>query len=162
MKLQYFGLSERAERDSNDDSFAAEGSPAVFAVADGVGSRPGGREASRAAVEALVRRLTELGPAERLSEEGLRAAVAAVNEDVMAEGRKTPRLEGLGTTLSGVVFEGGDARVIHVGDSRVYLLRGGALTCLTRLVQQDGKAFEKDVRIPVAETQISDKLFEIQ
>jgi protein phosphatase len=132
MPVAFFGLSETADRDTNDDSFVADPEAGIFAVADGIGGRPGASSASRAAVSSLVRRLGEGAGAGPLGPQGLRSAVAAVNADVIAVGQADPALTGLGTTLSALVLADGTAWLLHLGDSRVYRLRAGGLDRLTR------------------------------
>jgi protein phosphatase len=132
MQLRFFALSEQANRETNDDFFAAEAAVGLFAVADGIGGRPGASSASRAAVAALLRRVSDIDPAERLQEARLREAVAAVNADVIAIGERDPRLSGLGTTLSALLLGEAEGCLVHLGDSRVYRLRDGALTRMTQ------------------------------
>lgn len=128
--LRSFGISHQAERQTNDDMFCAE--PKVFAVADGIGARSGAAVASRTAIASLARRVSALDAAARLDDDRLRELVQAVNDDVIAQGERDPALHGLGTTLSALVVEDGQGRIIHLGDSQAYHFRDGTLTRLTR------------------------------
>ena len=132
MPVGFYALSEQAERDTNDDFFAAESELGLFAVADGIGGRPGASSASRAAVASLRKRIAELPPAERLERGRLRETLAQVNADVIAVGERDARLAGLGTTLSALVVGEKASCLVHVGDSRVYRVRDGGITRLTR------------------------------
>jgi protein phosphatase len=132
MKLRCFGLSERAGRTTNDDTFCSGDDLPVYAVADGIGARAGASVASSIAIRSLTTRVANLGPDDRLDEGQLRDTIVAVNADVMAAGANDPALSGLGTTLSAIVVGPGGSRIIHVGDSRVYLVRDGEISRLTR------------------------------
>lgn len=103
---------------------AAHADPHLLAVADGYG--PEGARAARAAVEALAalprdRWTARSGEVLDALEDGVRGAAAALTE-----------LTGSGTTLTAAAWTGGRLAVAHVGDSRAYLLRDGALVRLTR------------------------------
>lgn len=104
---------------------------ALFVVADGVGSLGAGDEASKAAIATLLDtyydpELEDEDPRERLI-----AAIQDANESVRARSRSL-EAPNIGTTLAGaVVFASGQAFIFHVGDSRVYRLRGQALQQLT-------------------------------
>lgn len=131
--VESFALSDVADRDGNEDAFVRDDANGVFAVADGIGGQPGGAQASRAAVAAFQRLVGSLAPARRADPEALREVTAAVNREVMALGEAEQELKGLGTTLSAVVLgPGRQERLVHLGDSRVYRFRDGALARLTR------------------------------
>jgi protein phosphatase len=131
-RYDWFAMSESGGRpDGNDDCVLGDPEAGVFVIADGLGGRPGGAQASRAATRALLDALRALPPESRGCDDALRGAVAAANAAVRDVARRDPALEGLGTTLSAVVFAGGRCRVVHVGDSRVCLLRDGAVGQVT-------------------------------
>ena len=95
--------------------------PLLVGVADGMGGAVGGEIASSVAMEAAVQ--NDVAPAER---------VKAANEAVRARVRQEPFLTGMGTTLTIADLDpNGMAKLGHIGDSRAYLLRDGALTQLT-------------------------------
>ena len=112
-------------RDRNEDSFLAQPSRGLFAVADGMGGLPMGAVASRMAVDGLA----DAADAE-LSD--LTAFVAGLNERIRAEGlRKTGGTIGTTLTLAHVV--GTRLCIAHVGDSAAFLLTPGiAVLKLTR------------------------------
>ena len=93
----------------------------LAAVADGMGGHIGGEVASRLAIEAAV-------AAEGAAVERLRAANAAVVGTALDK----PRLAGMGTTMTLAIFSPGAVEIGHIGDSRAYLYREGALAQLTR------------------------------
>jgi PPM family protein phosphatase len=116
-------------RTGNEDALLMLGS--VFAVADGMGGHRGGEVASATALEPLVALDGQHfdDPAAALS--ALTQAAVAANTEVGRRSRAEPELEGMGTTLTAVLVDGSDAHLVHVGDSRAYLLRDGVLVQLT-------------------------------
>jgi protein phosphatase len=130
------GLVRRNNEDSlasrlpdNGDALDTKG--ALFGVADGVGGAAAGEVASREALEALVGEYYS-PRAPHPVEQALRQAAQAANLRVfhLAHGPQ-PELRGMLTTLTALVLAGPQAYLTHVGDSRAYLLREGALTQLT-------------------------------
>jgi PPM family protein phosphatase len=114
-----------AARRSNED--AAYASERVLAVADG-GQGPGGAEASAAAIDALKPlELSAASAAELLTM--LAEAVAEADRTVrkLAEDDHQPI-----TTLTAMLWSGSQAALVHIGDGRAYLLRGGELSQLTQ------------------------------
>ncbi len=115
-------------RTSNQDAVLAE--MTAFAVCDGMGGHAGGEVASAAAVAALRSALSSTSTAE-----GLRDAVLAANDAVLAAGEGKPELVGMGTTCVAALLVGtndGDRLLLaNVGDSRGYLFRGGELSQVT-------------------------------
>lgn len=112
----------------------------LFLVADGVGGAPGGREASDLALRSIAHYVTNVvdlcrrGVVEKedffLDE--LRTAVEKSHETVRAEGERAADATGMATTLTMVTVMWPRAFIVHVGDSRVYRLRDGALERLTK------------------------------
>ena len=124
-------------RSSNQDSFCALlapdaplGSDALLAVADGMGGRPAGDVASAMAIERLLSRLKEADKQQVLDDEQRAAllgeAMHGLNRDVFQAAVK-PETRGMGTTLTVAMVAASSLAIGHVGDSRVYLLRGGQL-----------------------------------
>jgi PPM family protein phosphatase len=120
----------------DDDQFLRKGRLAV--VADGMGGYEGGQEASRLAVETLLAVYRDFGgddPQQALNE-GLQVA----HEQVRNYSFSHPELRGMGTTCTAaaiVRLEDGDAQYdalyyVHVGDTRIYLIREGHITRVTR------------------------------
>lgn len=113
-------------RARNEDSVYA--SSRVLAVADGLGGQPGGERASAAAIAALAA-LDEAEVTDPLA--ALTEAFAKASQGVRELAQADPDLEGLGTTLTAVLWSGSQLALGHIGDSRAYLLRGGELFPLT-------------------------------
>ena len=107
----------------------------LFAVADGMGGHAAGDVASRTAIETVDRLVggvrPDAGMEGRTAElvEATRAANVAIFEDAERE----PERAGMGTTLTifTVIPELRSRLIVHVGDSRAYMLRDGSLTQLT-------------------------------
>ena len=127
-------------RSTNEDSFCALTGPAaptgvdaLLAVADGVGGHQAGEVASEMAVQGLVAKLSD-APATR--GKGLRTvlqkAIEGLNADIHSAAAARPETRGMGTTLTASVVSGGSLTIGHVGDSRAYLLRDGAIRQLTQ------------------------------
>lgn len=113
-------------RARNED--AAHAGPHLLAVADGLGAR-GGDRASATAIGALRRLEAEMPAGDLLNalERAVQRADAELGELVVAD----PELEGLGSTLTALLWSGSHLALVHIGDSRAYLLRGGELFQIT-------------------------------
>ena len=118
------------QRRRNEDRFHVQPVPGLLLVADGLGGHNAGDVASTIAVTTCSETLTALGGA--LEPEQLRLAVAEANAAIFAAASNTPRWFGMGTTLVAAALCQGRLAVAHVGDSRLYRLRGGRLERLTR------------------------------
>ncbi len=117
-------------RRTNEDRFGSDPSLGLFLVADGMGGHTAGQVASKIAIDAMQGALrTETGGASLI--ERLRSAVALANETIFRAAVAQPELAGMGTTLVALLVQGGRAAVAHVGDSRVYRVRGGRIRQLT-------------------------------
>jgi protein phosphatase len=97
-------------------------------VADGMGGHAAGEVASRLAVDTIR-------TAYYRSPDGPRAALVnafeLANRAIYDAARKDQRLAGMGTTCTGLAVHGGHAACAHVGDSRLYLVRGGQIYTMT-------------------------------
>ncbi|WP_216212440.1 PP2C family protein-serine/threonine phosphatase [Amycolatopsis aidingensis] len=127
--LRYAARSDRGlVRSSNQDSVYA--GPRLLAVADGMGGHAAGEVASKVVIASLAP-LDDDEPGDDLLSQ-LREAVAHGNAAISELVAGDPDLDGMGTTLTAVLFSGTRLGLVHVGDSRAYLLRGGQLTQITR------------------------------
>lgn len=122
-------------RSGNEDNFAAEADSqrGLFIVADGMGGHAAGEVASEMAVQIVQRELTEIkdletNGVERRVTDALKTANRAIHERTLIEVDK----QGMGTTASVLIIAGRRYLIGQVGDSRVYLLRDGALSQLTK------------------------------
>jgi len=114
-------------RDGNEDSGYA--GPRLLVVADGMGGHVAGEVASSVAVATLAA-LDEDTPGHDLLG-SLRNAVEQANDQIAQITTGDPALEGMGTTLTAMLRAGSRLAVVHVGDSRAYLLRDRRLEQIT-------------------------------
>ena len=119
-------------RERNEDACFTDDALGLYIVADGVGGHPAGDIASRLAIEtaaSLVEaqaQATDEGeatavPPVALAERAVQAACAEVHRRATED----PELRGMATTMTLLLFEGSRACMAHVGDSRLYKVRGG-------------------------------------
>ncbi len=121
------------ERAHNEDACGVlrEAGTVAAVVADGVSSSPGGEVASQMAVEVLLRAFREEPPALAAGQR-LYRAVQQANIEVYDRAIAVPELHGMATTLTALAVEGGLVTAVHVGDSRLYLVRAGRAVQLTK------------------------------
>jgi len=129
-------------REHNEDSHLVVEEVGLYVVADGMGGHLGGQTASKLAVEtvglsvdgnkqaildgAVVMPL-ESSPVPRLLADAVRAACGAIYDAAQND----PDLQGMGTTVTAIVLQGGRAFIAHVGDSRCYLQRKDRIIQIT-------------------------------
>jgi len=121
------GLTDTGRRRRrNEDAFVCR--PPLFAVADGMGGARAGEVAARLAAAALA----EAG-GEARGEEAVTTLIAEANRRIWERAVSDPTTAGMGTTTTAALVDeqAGTVAIGHVGDSRAYLLRGGALEQLT-------------------------------
>ncbi|WP_302893191.1 Stp1/IreP family PP2C-type Ser/Thr phosphatase [Actinomadura luzonensis] len=122
-------------REGNEDSAYASGR--LLAVADGMGGHAHGEVASSVAIAAMAS-LEEVPKGGDLLN-AIEAAVRDANRKLHEMVGRDPSLKGMGTTLTAMLWNGTQVALVHVGDSRAYLLRRGELYQITHdhtLVQQ--------------------------
>lgn len=121
-------------RQDNQDAIAAvagdgnESLP-VFAVADGLGGHAGGSIASRLAVDRLLAEAAQLKG--RTVDRVLKDAMTRANLDIFNRAHDDTRLRNMQSTMSALAFSADQAVIAHVGDSRVYRVRGNQVELLT-------------------------------
>lgn len=156
MQLSHAAQSDvGVKRTHNEDSFLVNPELGLFVVADGMGGHAGGETASRVAVTTIEQELLaarqkraeafenpgelEQTPLADIVRELLEAACGAVFQTA----RASPGLEGMGTTSTLLLCHQGYALAGHVGDSRLYMVRGGHIQQLSEdhsLVHEQVKA----------------------
>ena len=114
------------QRHTNEDNYYAE--PPLFAVADGMGGAQAGEVASEMAIGEFVSDRDGSAPAEQQLEQIAKTA----NKKIWDMSRSDTRRAGMGTTLTAAMVDGQSVAVGHVGDSRLYLFRDGAIERMTR------------------------------
>jgi protein phosphatase len=131
-------------RPQNEDCFEADPSLGLYVVCDGMGGGNAGEVASRMAIETIVAYVRSAA-AEGASAAGtvpddpnltsatnqLAQAIRAANATVFRASWEHPKFAGMGTTVAAARLSGHTLSIAHVGDSRVYLMRDGAMQALT-------------------------------
>ena len=116
------GIGGRSE---NQDSYGYQDTPfgLLVTVCDGMGGGPSGKTASSIAVNEIIASVMEAveGTAPM---EVVEAAIRRANRAIIKAVEEKPQLQGMGTTCTVVLINEVSAIVAHVGDSRVYQLRG--------------------------------------
>jgi protein phosphatase len=147
LQLRYVTHSEIGLiRKNNQDSGYA--SPHLLVVADGMGGAAAGDLASAVAIDTMRRIEAPTTGQEML--EVLAGAIQQANDKIAELVESDLSLEGMGTTVTGAIFDGTQLGLAHIGDSRAYLFRGGHLQRLTRdhtwvqSLVDDGKISENE------------------
>ncbi|MFJ3922498.1 PP2C family protein-serine/threonine phosphatase [Streptomyces sp. NPDC090022] len=115
-------------REGNEDSGYA--GPRLLAVADGMGGQAAGEVASSEVISSLVQLDDDVPGSDILTALGI--AVQRANDQLRVMVEEDAQLEGMGTTLTALLWTGQRLGLVHVGDSRAYLLRDGVLTQITQ------------------------------
>lgn len=115
-------------REHNEDSGYA--GPRLLAVADGMGGQAAGEVASSEVISTIVQLDEDIPGSDILTSLG--SAVQRANDQLRVMVEEDPQLEGMGTTLTALLWTGQRLGLVHVGDSRAYLLRDGQLTQITQ------------------------------
>lgn len=115
-------------RTNNEDSMYV--GRRLLAVADGIGGMPAGELASDTVIRALAPLDEAPEEAEPLS--SLRAAIETANGQIRAAAESDEACGGMGTTVTALLLSGDRLALLHVGDSRCYLMRDGVLAQLTK------------------------------
>jgi protein phosphatase len=146
MRLSHAGTSDVGrKRPHNEDAYLLLPEESLFSVADGMGGHASGEVAARIAVEEMAEffRMTgrdeeatwpfKMDPSRGYDENRLLTGVKLANLRIFERAATDERLRGMGTTLVAAFFPRarGTLLVGHVGDSRAYLFRRGALRQLT-------------------------------
>jgi len=111
------------QREVNEDRYFVDESRGVFIVVDGIGGQAAGGKAADVALSMLRQRLErETGPAC----ERVREAIAIANNEIYRLASTRPEWNGMACVLTVALIKDGVATIGHVGDTRLYKLRGGA------------------------------------
>ncbi len=114
-------------RDGNEDSLYA--GPRLLAVADGMGGHAAGEVASAVAIATIAPLDNDPPGADLVT--ALKEAVETANEQLRQMVQADGALDGMGTTLTALLWAGQRLGLVHIGDSRAYLLRDGTLGQIT-------------------------------
>lgn len=151
MNIQSWSITDIGKkRDHNEDSILCNDEIDLYVVADGMGGHKAGETASKTAVEVIEEFVTEAlknipqqdettngktqmlyaantDPVKDLFENAVRAASSAILDEVALD----DNLEGMGTTVVGLLFKDDRLYYAHVGDSRLYRVRGDQINQIT-------------------------------
>jgi len=135
-KLRSVGLTDPGKvREHNEDAIAWDGDIGLFVLADGMGGYNAGEVASGIAVKTIMNLVRESYDAHELSGTDktsglsrpgiiLRDAISRANKIIHQTAKTQPQCEGMGTTVVAALFYDNRIIMAHVGDSRMYRLRG--------------------------------------
>jgi len=129
-RLRCAGASDPGRvRQNNEDRFYLDAERGFFLVVDGLGGEAAGERAAEIAVDRIRARLErQTGSAEQR----LREAIAVANNEIYRAAGSNPEWAGMACVLTAVIVEDTSAVVGHVGDSRLYKIRGGGIAKVTR------------------------------
>jgi serine/threonine protein phosphatase PrpC len=127
--LRYSACSHHGYRRENNEDSGYAGSR-LLALADGMGGHAAGEVASSLVIEELAP-LDDRELGSNLLTQ-LREAIARANAAIAQYVAEHPDLDGMGTTLTAILFAGDRFGLAHVGDSRAYLFRDGSLSQITK------------------------------
>lgn len=141
MKLSGYGLSDVGmTRKNNEDSFSVDNESELYIVADGVGGHSSGEVASRMVADLINDYMQNIKDREFVgkyddafaqSTNNLASAVRFANQIVFQSSRSNPALNGMSSTVVAVSNDDGLLSIVHVGDSRAYIIRENTITQLT-------------------------------
>jgi serine/threonine protein phosphatase PrpC len=122
------GTDQGHVRSNNEDCYYA--GDRLLVVADGMGGMAAGDLASRIAIDAMTPLDVPIDNEQQMDalHQALEVANGRIADTVVAD----QSLQGMGTTLTAVIFSGTQAAMAHVGDSRAYLMRDAKLNQLTK------------------------------
>ncbi len=134
MRYEAFAATDVGrKRSQNQDSVASYPHLGLFIVADGMGGHRGGEIASAISVKVIpeviekAMALPDWNPRALVTE-----AIRTANRTIFERAIQQPQLRGMGTTTTTLLFKGDRLTIGHVGDSRCYFLRNGAIWQATR------------------------------
>ena len=134
LRLLFSGMTDPGLlRSSNQDDYYIDPQGRFFIVADGMGGHAGGSEASRIATSAIRAYLEEQWESSLSTQAILHKALTLANRAIVDDQKQNPERGDMGTTAVVLTFRKRDGQpwCAHVGDSRLYQLRGPKITQLT-------------------------------
>lgn len=145
LQIQVAGQSDLGcIRSNNEDNFGYDSRYGIYVVCDGMGGAAAGEVASKIAVDTVLNycrqsAIDKLEPSGGAVFDGVSArantlarAIQLANQQIRAAAEQNPENRGMGSTITAVLVEGNMYSIAHVGDSRIYLLRKGAIQQITQ------------------------------
>ena len=127
-KLLFAGSTDvGCVRSANQDAYWVDAEGRFFIVADGMGGHAGGEEASRIAVDVIKNYLEAKWSEPATPQDLLQSAISLANNAILKDQEHNPVRRDMGTTIVIVMFKDGQPWYCHIGDSRLYRLRGAKL-----------------------------------
>ena len=142
-------------RKNNEDNFGYDSRCGIFIVCDGMGGQAAGEVASKMAVDVLLKYFRDAGQRNGVYLNGrplqgpsanaksLAGAIQLANRSIYEAGNGQAGRAGMGSTIVAALVRGHSLAIGHVGDSRIYLVRKGAIQQLT----QDHSLVMEQVRL---------------
>ncbi|MBL4634804.1 MAG: serine/threonine-protein phosphatase [Kofleriaceae bacterium] len=131
-EIKSYGLTDIGrEREVNEDAMLVDNLHSLYLVFDGMGGHTAGQLASQLAMESLAATFVD-SEATHPQVEPLVRGIENANQAIFDHAQEYPETRGMGTTAVGVRFDEDQLHICHVGDSRLYRLRGPGLQRLTR------------------------------
>lgn len=132
MKRLFTGLTDPGLlRSVNQDDYYIDPQGRFFIVADGMGGHAGGQEASRIATQSIQMHLNQQWDSAEPSDRLLEKAFLQANQAILQDQSKHPERSDMGTTAVAVMLRDDQSWCAHIGDSRLYRLRGAKLHQVT-------------------------------
>lgn len=145
LSIQVAGKSDvGCVRTNNEDNFGYDARYGIFVVCDGMGGAAAGEVASKLSVDTVLTYFRQAAATKRFPQVGeqlegysaranaLASAIHLANKAVFEMGKSKASQRGMGSTIVAVLAEKNFFSVGHVGDSRIYLVRGGEIQQLTQ------------------------------
>jgi protein phosphatase len=156
MDIKFFGKSDIGKtRRTNEDFFLSQklnDREYIFIVADGMGGHQAGDVASELGTNTFLREYKLRRSAGMDIREAMEESIYKANDSILQMAASDPRKSGMGTTFSACVVYDSFAHIIHVGDSRVYMVRDEHLSRMTRdqtfveKMVEEGRISEEEAR----------------
>ncbi|MGZ4866341.1 MAG: Stp1/IreP family PP2C-type Ser/Thr phosphatase [Candidatus Angelobacter sp.] len=129
-------------RTNNEDNFGFDSRHGIFVVCDGMGGQAAGEVASKMGVDILLDYFRNQAPDAGMRSlngqngssgaQSLASAIQLANKTIFQAGQEHNGRNGMGTTVVAALVRGNSLAIAHVGDSRIYLVRQGAIQQLTQ------------------------------
>ncbi len=133
LSIRTFGATDTGlRRSQNEDSYVVNAASGLVALADGMGGAAAGEVASRIFTDTAVEVFSAGGCTEQEALAKAQEVFRLANERILSDVTRNPSRKGMGCTAELIAFHDEGYVLGHVGDSRSYLYRRGALRQLTR------------------------------
>jgi protein phosphatase len=156
MKISYYGNTDKGRiRNSNEDYFTNKkisNDEYIFVVADGMGGHQAGDVASKLGTLTFIESYQEYREKGKTIAKSMVEALRKANSTILEKSKSDLKKRGMGTTFSAIVIANLEGYIVHIGDSRIYLIRNDELLRLTKdhtfveKMIEEGKLTESEAR----------------